>query len=164
LLQFIIDNTAEAIELAIERLGCAGVELDVQLSTDGSLWLFHDELLERETTGKGSVNDHGDAYLSGLKYNSLHREKLVCISKSNINFKSKRVFFDLKHYNAAANKVVDRDKLLKAIQDFQLTHKTLDLCLITNNHAWVPYLMELNLPVYAEISGCDNLQTEQLTA
>ena len=154
------DNTAQAIALATERIGCSGVELDVQLSADGSLWLFHDELLDKETSGKGSINDHNDAYLDKLEYATIHREKLVCLSKTNIDFKSKTVFLDLKHLNSSQNKWVDLDNMLEAIRIFKLINKTLDLNLITNNYAWLPYLLDLDIPVFVELADVtSNLST-----
>lgn len=51
------ENTLLAFEKAIE-LGCDGLETDVQFSKDKELVMFHDEWLDRTTTGKGFVKDH----------------------------------------------------------------------------------------------------------
>lgn len=48
------ENTMLAFEKAVE-LGCDGIETDVQLTSDGVLVLFHDELLDRTTNGKGFI-------------------------------------------------------------------------------------------------------------
>ncbi|HSN10817.1 MAG TPA: glycerophosphodiester phosphodiesterase [Propionibacteriaceae bacterium] len=48
------ENTLAAFRLAHE-LGADGVELDVQLTSDGQVVVIHDETLDRTTTGKGQV-------------------------------------------------------------------------------------------------------------
>ena len=39
---FYHDNSLESIHKALETEGCDGIEIDVQLSASGTLWLFHD--------------------------------------------------------------------------------------------------------------------------
>jgi len=57
------ENTLAAFRVA-DRLGLADVELDVQLSRDGELMLFHDELLDEKTQVSGAVSDHTAAELA----------------------------------------------------------------------------------------------------
>lgn len=47
-------------------LGADGVELDVQLSRDGALMVFHDELLSRTTNGEGKLTAMTFAELRAL--------------------------------------------------------------------------------------------------
>lgn len=49
------ENTLAAFRLAHE-LGADGVELDVQLTTDGHVVVIHDEALDRTTSGTGPVS------------------------------------------------------------------------------------------------------------
>ena len=58
------ENTLAGLEVAA-RHGC-GVEFDVMLSADGTLFVIHDETLERTTNGRGRVADTPDAVLTGL--------------------------------------------------------------------------------------------------
>lgn len=52
-----VENTIEAFVLAMER-GAHGVELDVQLSADGEVVVFHDETLDRlAETASGPLRD-----------------------------------------------------------------------------------------------------------
>lgn len=52
-----IENTLDAFVLALDR-GADGVELDVQLSADGEVVVFHDELLDRLAVGvSGGVGE-----------------------------------------------------------------------------------------------------------
>ena len=48
------ENTLLGIRKAL-KMGCAGVEIDVQLSADGIPVLIHDDLLDRTTSGSGPV-------------------------------------------------------------------------------------------------------------
>ncbi|RPH99360.1 MAG: glycerophosphodiester phosphodiesterase [Calditrichaeota bacterium] len=50
------ENTLAAFSRALE-LGADGIECDIQLSRDGHLVIFHDDLLQRTTDGKGRVGD-----------------------------------------------------------------------------------------------------------
>jgi len=49
------ENTLASFEKAID-LNVDGVELDVHLSSDGTLIVIHDETIDRTTNGKGLVN------------------------------------------------------------------------------------------------------------
>lgn len=51
------ENTMIAFEKAYEA-GADGIELDVQLTNDGEVVIFHDETLERLTNGEGHLTDH----------------------------------------------------------------------------------------------------------
>lgn len=50
------ENTMLAFRKAAET-GCDGIELDVQLTKDGTVVVIHDETLDRTTTGSGAVRD-----------------------------------------------------------------------------------------------------------
>ncbi|MBC8279887.1 MAG: hypothetical protein H8E48_03780, partial [Chloroflexi bacterium] len=51
------ENTIAAFKKALD-LGADGIELDVRLTKDEKLVVFHDRFLERTTTGTGRVNHH----------------------------------------------------------------------------------------------------------
>lgn len=51
------ENTLEAFKLAIAQ-GADGIELDVQLTSDGIPVVIHDEILDRVTSKKGFVKDY----------------------------------------------------------------------------------------------------------
>lgn len=50
------ENTMLAFEKAIDA-GADGIELDVQLTKDGEIVVFHDETVDRTTNGSGKVKD-----------------------------------------------------------------------------------------------------------
>jgi len=68
-------NTWESVERALAE-GAHGVELDVQLSTDSVLILFHDKRLETKVNAFGTVAELNSHQLSKLEYLSqgLHSE------------------------------------------------------------------------------------------
>ena len=59
------ENTLSSFSAALEQ-GCAGIELDVQQSADGKLWVFHDWSLERCTNGVGLLCEQTTAQLRSL--------------------------------------------------------------------------------------------------
>src|SRR6266568_6727931 len=50
------ENTYAGFDLALE-IGVDGIETDVQKTKDGKLVLFHGELLDRTTNGKGVLQE-----------------------------------------------------------------------------------------------------------
>ncbi len=52
------ENTLVIFEKAAGIKGITGIELDVQLTKDGELVVFHDEALDRVTNGTGKLCDH----------------------------------------------------------------------------------------------------------
>ena len=50
------ENTMDAF-IAAEKFGADGIELDVQLTSDGEIVVIHDTTLDRTTSGTGNVRD-----------------------------------------------------------------------------------------------------------
>jgi glycerophosphoryl diester phosphodiesterase len=63
------ENTLPAFERALE-LGAFEVELDVRMSRDGQLFLFHDTTLDEKTDGKGRFSEASSARLRRLDIGS----------------------------------------------------------------------------------------------
>ena len=59
------ENTAPAFDFAM-RHGADVLEIDVRLSSDNEVMVFHDETLERTTNGTGLVREHTEATLKQL--------------------------------------------------------------------------------------------------
>lgn len=59
------ENTMLSFAAALET-GCDGIELDVQMSSDGELVVIHDETVDRTTDGCGRVRDMSLAQLREL--------------------------------------------------------------------------------------------------
>ncbi|WP_127089452.1 glycerophosphodiester phosphodiesterase family protein [Aquabacter cavernae] len=60
----IVENSRSAVSAAVA--GGFGVEIDVQLSADGKVVVFHDTSLDRLTQGRGAVNAQPAATLHGM--------------------------------------------------------------------------------------------------
>ena len=72
--QSVPENSLRAFERAAE-LGY-GVELDVQLSKDGEVVVFHDDTVDRETTFSGRVDSFTLAELRSMSLFGTHGDKL----------------------------------------------------------------------------------------
>jgi glycerophosphoryl diester phosphodiesterase len=60
------ENTLAAFEAAVDA-GFGHLELDVQTTRDGVLVCFHDDTLDRVTTGRGRIADHTWAELQDVR-------------------------------------------------------------------------------------------------
>jgi glycerophosphoryl diester phosphodiesterase len=60
------DNSLSGIRAALEA-GAKFLEIDIQLSTDGTPWLFHDDTLVRVCAMGGSLIDLNDAAIGDLR-------------------------------------------------------------------------------------------------
>jgi len=67
--QFETENTLSAFEYALD-LGTDGIELDVHLSSDGEIVVFHDFNLDRLTEGRGAVSSFTSYDLQSLVFKS----------------------------------------------------------------------------------------------
>lgn len=65
------ENTLASFGRALE-LGCGAIELDVHLSSDGQLFVFHDEGLERLTAASGHFEDLTSDKIRQLRIETLH--------------------------------------------------------------------------------------------
>ncbi len=115
------DNTKEAFELAKNTYRCNGFEMDVQMSKDGELWLFHDFNMKRTTLKKKALNEYVSEELSQARYTSVHREKLMRLSeiKPLMSF-YKTYFLDIKLYNETTNSLVDTALFLQKLVDYRI--------------------------------------------
>ena len=67
------ENTLDAFRKAIE-MGADGIELDVQLTKDGTVVVIHDEVIERVSDGSGLVQDYTYEELKKFNFNRTHPE------------------------------------------------------------------------------------------
>lgn len=70
------ENTMSAFREAA-RVGADGIELDVQLSSDGEVMVIHDESLKRTTGVEGFVKDRTAAELVQLNAGFIYQKKKV---------------------------------------------------------------------------------------
>ena len=133
------NNSAEAIEFALSISGCSGVEVDVQMSKDGDLWLYHDENLSSESNGSGCVNDLNSAQLEQLNYSTLKKEKLIRLNELDLNYlKGKTILLDIRHYNSCKDEFVDKDMFINALMNTPLMNDPSIKCYcVLSNAAWI---------------------------
>lgn len=67
------ENTMIAFEKALEA-GADGIELDVQITSDKEIVVFHDDKLDRLTNGSGFVKDHTLEELNQLSFDLEEQE------------------------------------------------------------------------------------------
>lgn len=143
------DNSKEAVSLALNLPTSNGVEVDVRMSKDGTLWLYHDELLEAETNGTGCVADLHDDQLKELAYNTYKKERLVKLSDVVPLLQEHQVLFlDIKHMNSCQNKFIDFDLLLEALNEQVLSYSS-QIILICSNEYWLNALTDDYHVVYS---------------
>jgi glycerophosphoryl diester phosphodiesterase len=110
------DNSLEAIKLALSIEGCDGIELDVQMAVDGSVWLYHDTELYTQTNVSGCISQLDSNQLSSVKYSSFHKEKLTALAQlDTILLKNKTIFLDLRHWNQCENSIVNVNLLIEEL-------------------------------------------------
>lgn len=63
-------NSLQSVTKAVEFYGAHGVEVDVQMSKSGSLWLYHDQTLETQTNCNGCIIQKTDEELEVCRFNN----------------------------------------------------------------------------------------------
>jgi hypothetical protein len=96
--QLFPENSAEAIEYVLSFEEVGGVEIDVQFSKDGELWLFHDELLDNKTNASGKICEKSTAEMHSIHYLALNKERVALLNSVDFNKANgiKKVFLDIK--------------------------------------------------------------------
>ena len=157
------DNSREALDMACSMIGCDGVEVDVQLSKDGELWLYHDATLESESNGEGCVPELTRDELEDIRYNSVHKEKLCPLSEiSNEELSGKELFLDLRHLNACAQTFVSVDAMINQIS--KLSFVQTKCWVITNYNEWIYPLKQANFKVLFQLEESAAVPQETASA
>ena len=69
------ENTLTAFRTACELPGLTGIELDIQLSKDGEMVVFHDETVDRLMDATGNIRDYTLAELKQMHFKDWVKEK-----------------------------------------------------------------------------------------
>jgi len=146
-------NSKEAIEMAVAIEGSDGVEMDVQLSKDNQLWLFHDSNLSNETNGDKRVNQLTSAELSAIHYTSFHKEKLAKFNDLNLDIlKGKDIYLDIRHYNECDKQMVNKQAFIDALlASPALQDPTINVHVILATEYWIEDFLNNGFNVYQEI-------------
>ncbi|MNJ90916.1 cytoplasmic glycerophosphodiester phosphodiesterase [compost metagenome] len=144
------DNTLEAYKYALSFENVPMIEVDVQLSKDGTLWLFHDLKLDEESIGTGAVAQRDDAYLSGLHYRTLEKEQLIRLQDLPADLRGTYLIVDLKESDGTGVTLIDSARLLQAMQQANAYFNNGKLGFITNSGRFVPTMKSLGYTVYCD--------------
>ncbi len=95
-------NSFESIETAI-KLGADGSEIDVQITKDSVLVIFHDKELSKKTNFQGTVRDYNWADLDSCTYQHASSENIYVITVEDLfsripNIQDYYFSFDCKFY------------------------------------------------------------------
>jgi glycerophosphoryl diester phosphodiesterase len=160
---FYHDNSIESIEMALSMNECDGVEVDLQLSADGNLWLYHDVNLESNTNKEGCIYNLKDDFLNQVKYRTLQQEKLVnldCASKRMD--RTKTIFLDIRHFSVCDEVIVPVQNVLTALSS-AFNEKT-GLIVITNYRPWIEPLQQEGFTVCLQVESLEEfMAVESLT-
>lgn len=91
------ENTLATIQESIKR-GAKAIEVDVQISKDGQLVLFHDEMLDKVSDGKGRVSDYTLAELKKFRVKDINgnlTEERIASLKEVLEATPSYVFIEL---------------------------------------------------------------------
>ncbi len=88
------ENSYRAFKNAYDR-GWYGVEIDIQLTKDEKLAVFHDDTLDEKSTGKGHVRDNNLDTIESLEYRGFI-DKIISFDKFLNHFHKKPVYFEVK--------------------------------------------------------------------
>lgn len=117
-------NSDESIRYALDALNADGVEVDVQLTADSKLVLFHDDYLDDVTNQTGCISQFTWEEISQFEYYGSRRILLLSNVISEVMKRNKYLIIDMKHHSACTNDFIDFDaanlaleKVLKNVSD-----------------------------------------------
>ena len=140
-------NSFESIKYAIDVLDADGVEVDIQMTKDSILILFHDKYLEFSTNFFGCISQYTFNELKTAKLDNTSYElvdlKTVLVFLEN---RKKTIFLDIKSYNYCEGKSMSQATFNFALaQSFNnLTNEFIEEIIVSN--ASSVFLNQINHP------------------
>lgn len=118
------ENTMIAFQKAYE-VGADGIELDAQLTKDGTIVIFHDDTLERLTSGKGQLTEWTLEELKSLSINSkgqkgLAEQKIPTLKEYFEWAQDKNLLTNIELKTVNGNDIGLEKKVLKMIEEYGL--------------------------------------------
>lgn len=110
-------NTKIGLEYGMDVLGADGVEVDVQMTKDSVLVLFHDEFLEQNTNGNGCVSQYVWEDVKEMKYSPQHKIESLREGMKSVLERDKTVMLDIKHYDFCEEGYIDFEMFNRALND-----------------------------------------------
>lgn len=154
------DNSQEAIELALGLEGTNGVEIDVRMSSDGELWLLHEDLLDNETSATGCISEKTSLELSEIHYKTANKEKLVQLKQLPFSsYGSMTFLLDVRHYNGCISALIDQELFASKVAQIVQANPSNHFIVLTNYEDWIPLFFSHGLEVYFETTSIDNFNS-----
>lgn len=153
------DNSKEAIDFALSMEGSNGVEIDVQLTKDGILWLFHDNTLDKETKFTGCIADFTSSELAECHYSSINNEKVVALNSIDFNsYLNSTFILDIRHYRGCDLQLIDTAVFIQQLTELKNNYPLVNFLISTNYRYWVPTIEAIGYPVFYEINTMEDFQ------
>ncbi|MDG1842535.1 MAG: glycerophosphodiester phosphodiesterase family protein [Crocinitomicaceae bacterium] len=158
---FYHDNSLESIELALSINGCDGVEVDVQMSLDKSLWLYHDPNLETQTDFTGCISSKTDKELENVRYKTFSKEKLIKLNELDFNIlKNKTIILDLKNFNYCTSKELDKNDFINALKQLPFVmDSSIKVKIILKEALWLESFIDNEFDILYEANSLEKWNT-----
>jgi glycerophosphoryl diester phosphodiesterase len=119
------DNSMQGIQHSLSE-GVDGVEVDVQLSKDQQLVLYHDEYLSSKTNFASCVYQYSASELTAhCHYTLFPSENIALLSAINVG--NKYLMLDLRSYDFCAQKALDSTILLQKCLQYRQNNPSTQL-------------------------------------
>jgi len=152
-------NSLESMEVGIDELGADGLEMDIQLSMDSQLMLYHDIELSKLTSCNGMINSHTKENLEGCIFDAAffnapfkdyHLVSLEKVFNRFKNYSPKPVYFlDTKHNYDAKNYTGINDFNLdfaENLNDLIIKYNLEEYALISSGNKEMLQILKSNYP------------------
>ena len=122
------ENSMLAFKKAIE-MGCGGLEVDVQLSSDGEVVIFHDKKLQRVTNGEGLVCEHSYAELKKLEItnnnqaNQYPKQQIVTLKELLQMLQENEIFLNIELKNIYIDYPGLEEKVYELLKEYEMIER-----------------------------------------
>jgi glycerophosphoryl diester phosphodiesterase len=151
---FFIENTLEAMDYALQFEELDGIEIDVQFSSDGSLWMFHDEYLDDRTNQNGRVCENSDELLFQTSYTGLKSPSLAMLSTIDWSMLkgSKNIYLEVKIFNSCSSKVPHLSILIEYLDNLS-QNENLTIYPVINIDSIAQGIHDAGYQVYVDVDS-----------
>lgn len=166
------DNTLESMEVGVDELGSDGIEMDIQLSKDNQLMLYHNNELMSTTSCSGTINSYTkdelshcliDASFYNAPMKEYHLASLEEVFERFKNYSPPPIcFLDTKHYYEADNYPDITDFNLdfaQAIYTLIAKYSGQENTLVSSSNKEMLQILKLNYPSLKLVLHSDNFET-----
>jgi glycerophosphoryl diester phosphodiesterase len=140
-------NSIKGIEYSLTDVKTDGVEVDVQMTSDGVLLAYHDEMLSENTDNDGCINSKLQSELTETK---IYKSDEVIPTLASV-FElvlplNKKIMLDVKHWNACTDGLIDFQMFNTALSDLTNSYSPAQRNLIIVNARNLELLNTINTP------------------